>query len=256
MLNAISGSYLDDLLPSGLLYGDPQPFWYSAGSHGRRRISDAFKRDAIDKRLPSWSWTGWHGEPLFRIDATRDGRGSYEVGYTETVTQWLALKHLGSTQSKWTYLRRVSREMRSLVPWQTHGLIRRSSYQTWSIESYRILYMSLTLCQMKYQSKFAVVLKFQLISITQFQSGILESGNRPTAGKHLAKEEESVEQKVRHKGMEKEFEQMPSIEKWDITMKEKQDCYLVLCWVRGLHERDRLAEPGKISVTLRANISG
>jgi hypothetical protein len=37
---------------------------------------------------------------LFPFDAESDGRGSYEVKFAETVTQWLALKHSGSTQKQ------------------------------------------------------------------------------------------------------------------------------------------------------------
>lgn len=43
---------------------------------------------SVDNGLPSWSWMGWHGEPLFLLDVESDGRGSYEVGFTKTVTQW------------------------------------------------------------------------------------------------------------------------------------------------------------------------
>lgn len=66
--------------------------------------------------------------------------------------------------------------------------------------------MSLAQCQIKHRTP--CTLKRQLISVTLFQSGILESGKRPTADRYFAEEEQSVKQIVRDEGMEKIFEQI------------------------------------------------
>ncbi|KAJ4129235.1 hypothetical protein NW768_007770 [Fusarium equiseti] len=106
--NAFAGynTYLSGIFPYGLVYGHPQIFfeqslcWSSGGGAQRRRVSERYTGDPIRNGLPSWSWMGWKGTINFPVDLESEEGASYEMGFTESITDWYVMEYPDSCEKR------------------------------------------------------------------------------------------------------------------------------------------------------------
>ncbi|RFN45535.1 transcription factor [Fusarium flagelliforme] len=118
--NAFAGynTYLSGIFPYGLVYGHPQMFfeqslcWSSANGVRRRKVSERYTGDPIRNGLPSWSWMGWKGTINFPVDLESEEGASYDMGFTESITEWYAMEYPDSCEkqrinSTWSQCRKA-----------------------------------------------------------------------------------------------------------------------------------------------------
>ncbi|RFN47470.1 het-domain-containing protein [Fusarium flagelliforme] len=123
VFDAFSGfhTHLNSLYPSGLVFGHPELFfdislcWFTVphSSSRRRKPARNSSSSLFRHRLPSWSWMGWHGGPVFPFDLEHTSSPSSEAGFTESVTEFHIIESPRTVISKkvdctWSQLRKAS----------------------------------------------------------------------------------------------------------------------------------------------------
>ncbi|KAM0188824.1 hypothetical protein ACHAPA_000404 [Fusarium lateritium] len=111
-------TYLNTIFPAGLVYGHPQIFfdvslcWRSYSDLRRRKVSETYTGDTVHNGLPTWSWMGWQGAISFPSDAESGDGQPYDMGFTETITEWYIMRSPRSIQkrkieSRWSQYRKA-----------------------------------------------------------------------------------------------------------------------------------------------------